>query len=183
MRALLSAARAVGVTRRGAGHGAGQRIRRGCALGLGSHELGQAEVQDLHRTIGGDEQVLGLKVAVDDAAAMRRRQPTRNLDSVVDHFAQRQRGAREALAQRVAVQQLGDHVAHAVVCAHVQDRHQVRVIQRARSARFLIEPAQALGLGVETRVQHLDGDFAVHRVSEARYTSPIAPAPRSARIR
>ena len=109
-------------------------------------ELGQAEVQDLDPPVAGDEEVLGLEVAVDDALGVRGGEPPRDLDRVVERLAQRQRAARHALAQRLAFEQLGDHVRRAVVRADVVDGEDVRVVERAGGARLLLEAPQAVGV-------------------------------------
>ena len=41
-------------------------------LRLGTHELGQTEIQHLHSSVGGQEEVLGLEVPVDDALGVGR---------------------------------------------------------------------------------------------------------------
>src|SRR4029077_7134277 len=59
--------------------------------GIGSarmlNELCQAEVENLYSSIFGQEQVLGLQVAMDNALLVRRRQPARRLDGVIDRLA------------------------------------------------------------------------------------------------
>src|SRR6266540_1086300 len=54
-------------------------------------ELGQAEVEDLHPSVGGDEEVLGLQVAVHDPLLVRHGERRGDLDGVVDRLPQRQR--------------------------------------------------------------------------------------------
>ena len=53
-------------------------------LRIGIGQLGEAEIEDLDPAISGEEQVLRLDVAVDDAVFVRRRQAARNLDRVID---------------------------------------------------------------------------------------------------
>ena len=91
-----------------------------------SAELGQAEVEDLHQPVGGDEQVLGLEIAVHDAAAVRRRQAAGDLLGVGQRLAQRQRAVGQRRSQRLAVEQLGDDVGLAVGGADVVDGDDVR---------------------------------------------------------
>ena len=57
-------------------------------LGLhGAHELRDAEVQDFRAAVAREEQVLGLQVAMDDAAGVRGCQSARNLHGVVDRLS------------------------------------------------------------------------------------------------
>ena len=135
----------------------------------GLAELGQAEIEDLDQAVGGDEDVLGLQVAVDDAAAVRRGQAAGDLLRVRQGLAQRQRAAAERAAQRLAVEQLGDDVGPPVGGADVVDRDDVRVVERGGGARFQLEAVEALRIGREARRQHLDGDVA----AEARIAGPI----------
>ena len=106
-------------------HHARQRVRRRQWLrgrqrrGAGDRrlrlrELGQAEVENLHPAVVGDEEVLRLEVPVDDPLLVRRRQPVRDLDGVLDRLADRQRAGGQTLAQRLAFEQLGDEVRRAV---------------------------------------------------------------------
>ena len=97
-----------------------------------SAELGEAEVENLDAAVAGDEEVLGLQVAVDDALLVRRGQAAGDLDRVVDRLARGQRAARERVAQRLALEQLGDDVRHAGVGADVVDGQDVRVVERRR---------------------------------------------------
>src|ERR1019366_1366996 len=49
--------------------------------------LGETEVEDLHPAFAGDEDVVGLQVAMGDVFAVGRGQTMGDLDSVVDAFA------------------------------------------------------------------------------------------------
>ena len=123
-------------------------------------QLGQAEVQDLHVAVAGDEDVLGLHVAVDDAALVRRGEPARDLDRVLDGLAWREPAGADLPPQRVALEQLRDDVGNPLVRAHVVDGEHVRVIERAYGLRFLLEAAQALRVGRCRLGEDLDGDFS-----------------------
>ena len=137
-------------------------------VALGADQLRQAEVQDLDPAVAGDEQIGRLDVAVHDAAFVRRGEPAGNLDRIVDHRARRQRPPVHPLAKRLADEQLGDDPGGAVVHADVVDRDDIRVIQAARRASFLFEPALAIGIARECRRQDLDRDLALQlRVARA----------------
>ena len=51
--------------------------------------LGQAEVEDLHPPVGGEEQVLGLEVAVDDALGVRGGEAASHLGRDLERLARR----------------------------------------------------------------------------------------------
>jgi hypothetical protein len=141
----------------------GVRLRRGQRLASSQchrrHQLGDAEVEDLQPTLLGDEEVLGLEVAVDDALLMRSREALRELKRAAARLLHRQSSFPQTLAQRAPVQQLGDDVRVALVRPDVVHVKDVGVIERAGSARFLLEPAQRF-LSVQSRSEHFDGDVA-----------------------
>ena len=70
--------------------------------------------------------------------------PVRDLDGVVDGLARGERPGPQALAQRLALQQLGHDVGRALVRADVVDGEDVGVVERAGGPRFLLEAAEAL---------------------------------------
>jgi hypothetical protein len=96
----------------------------------------------------------------------RRRQPARDLRRQLQGLAHRQRRGRQPLAQRRAVEQLEDEVGHAVLCADVVHRQDVRVLQRSERACLLLEAAHQIF--VEAR-QHLDR----HLAAEARIVRAV----------
>ena len=65
-------------------------------------QLGQAEVEDLHAAVVGDEEVLGLEVAMDDAVVVRGGEAVGDLDGVVDGLAHRQRDRRSSRSRSVS---------------------------------------------------------------------------------
>ena len=72
------------------------------------------------------------------------------------------------LAKRLAFEKLGDDPGRPLVHADVVDREDIRVIQAARGARFLFEPALAIGIARECRRQDLDRDVALQlRIARA----------------
>ena len=66
----------------------------------------------------------------------------------------------DALAQRLALEQLRDDVRRAVSRADVEDREDVRMVERRGGARLLLEAAQPIGIGRERGGQDLDRDLA-----------------------
>ena len=122
--------------------------------------LGETEVENLYAAFAGDEDVVGLQVAMGDVFAVRGGQAVRGLDAVVDGLAMRERAAGEDGAQAFAFEQFADHVGRAVVLAEVVDAENVGMIERGDGAGFLLEAAQAVGIGGEGSGKNLDGDIA-----------------------
>ena len=56
------------------------------------------------------------------------------------------------------------------------------MIQRGEDFRFPLEPRQPVGIAGERLRQDFNATSRFNRVSRARYTSPIPPAPRGAMI-
>ena len=88
----------------GAHHHAGigscsQRRRGAVGVRLALRQFREAEVQNLDPAVFGDEQVLGLEVAMNDALVVRRRQSMRDLNAVFDGFANRHGAAPQQFAR------------------------------------------------------------------------------------
>jgi hypothetical protein len=79
-------------------------------LRLRLRQFGKTEVQNFDPAALSNEKVLRLKVPVNDAFFVRRRNPMRDLNAIVDCLSHRQRAGLELLARGVAEQQLGDQV-------------------------------------------------------------------------
>ena len=142
-------------------------------------ELGQAEVEDLHPAVPGEEEVLGLQVAVNDALLVRRGEAARDLDREVDRFPERQRPRGEALAQCLALEQLEDEVGRVALETDVEHREDVGVVERSRRSGLVREAAHPHGVGLSVGGDHLDRDFAANpRVAGA---VDLARAPRAER--
>ena len=105
---------------------------------------------------------------MDDATGMRGREAVGDLPGVLHGLAQRQRPARQALAQRVALEQLHHRVRGPAVAAEVVDREDAGVRERGDRLRLTLEAGQHIGGGREVRGQHLHRDVAVELVSRAR---------------
>ena len=78
------------------------RLVRGGGRALGLRQLRQAEVEDLDAAVGGDEEVLGLQVAVDDPLVVRRGEALRDLERVVDRPCAARSGPPASVARSVS---------------------------------------------------------------------------------
>src|SRR5439155_20236970 len=67
---------------------------------------------------------------------------------------------REPPPQRLALEELGDHVRRALDRPYVVDRSDVRMIQDSRRARFVLEAAQPVRILRERGRQDLDRNLA-----------------------
>ncbi len=86
----------------------------------------QPEVQDLGRAVVGHVDVVGLQVAMDDAARVRGGEAADDLPRQIDDSSGRQRPAVDERAQCFSFEQLGDEERHAAG-ADVEDREHVGV--------------------------------------------------------
>ena len=127
------------------------------------HQLGDAEVQDLHPAVGRQEEVLGFEVAMDDPGGVRSCQASCHLRAEVDDELTRQR--RRLLkpgAQRVALEQLHHEKRRSVIGVErpdIVDGQDVRVIERASRTRFLLESQLTRPVAAERMRQHFDRDL------------------------
>ena len=138
-------ARAQLCQRRPAGAGA----RR--ADGLGDAEIGH------DGDAAGDEHVVRLDVAVDDAALVRVGERLRHVAQDADDFADGERAVGEARAQRFAVDERHRVEGESVRIARGQHRDDVRVLQRRDRLDLALEALDADPLRQFGR-QHLDDD-------------------------
>ena len=97
---------------------------------------------------------------MDDPLLVRHRQRREDLDHHVDELVHRElRLAQEALGQRLAEELLHHQVGAPVVeLTHVVDLADVRVPERARDPRLVLEARHRVALLRALRVQHLDRD-------------------------
>ena len=94
--------------------------------------------------------------------------PRRQLPRDVHRLGGRQRAVGERLAQRRALEQLGDEVRLIVVGPDVVDREDVRVVQGRGRAGFLLEAAQPAGIASPERGSTLIATSRSRRESRAR---------------
>ncbi len=139
--------------------------------------LGEAEVQDLHPPVVRQEEVGRLEVAVHDPLVVGGGETRGQLPRGVQALAQRQRAALQPLLQSLALQQLGDHVGHAVLGADVEHREDVGMVEGAGRARLVLEAAKLRLVGQAVPRQDLDGDLAAQpRIARPVHLSHAAGA-------
>ena len=154
---------------------ADHRLRVGVVRGRRLRELGEAEVEDLHAIIVDDEDVLRLEIAMNDSLLMRGRESARKLRRIFDGQSRREAAFIQFVAQRHAVDELHDDVRTAVVSADVENRDEIRMIERSGGARLDLESLQTIGIRRQRRRQHLHGDVAADaRVARAKHLSHSA---------
>ena len=152
--------------------GADERSGGGLAevLGVGLHEFGDAEVDDLRggraRAVEAEEQVGGLEVAVDDAEPVRRGEGVHHGREDAQHLVDG-----EALVgvgvdvglETLAGEKLLNDVRHAggPVDGEVEHVDHVGVADLRGRARLAQEPLHHARIPRPLRVQGLDGDAAV----------------------
>ena len=123
---------------------------------------GQAEVGDLDPAVVGEQDVLGLHVAVQDAGVVGGREGGEHR---LDHRQRLGRRHRRFLADQVAHGQAGDVLHHqeerAVVVAGVEDGDHVVVREPGGGAGLALEAADELLVVGQPLVHDLDGHRAV----------------------
>jgi hypothetical protein len=131
--------------------------------------LGKTEVENLHSPVGEQEDVLGLQVAVDDAALVRRGEPGGDLRRDLHGLARRRRSAVQALAQRLAEEELHDRERLVALPADVVDGEDVGMREGGDRLRLALEAGERVGARREMRRQHLERHVAL----EPRVARPI----------
>ncbi len=144
------------------GHaGQGQRGRQVGQRFFRLHQLGEAEVEDLNASIFGDEQIVGLQIAVDDAFFVRGGKAASDLHAIVNSFAEGQGTAADRLGQGLTFQQFGYEIGNAGVSSHLVDGENIGMIQRSGGPGFLLEAEQAIGVKRDESGKNFDRDVAV----------------------
>lgn len=127
-------------------------------------EFGETKVENLGVAVAAEHQVLGFKIAMNDAELVCASQARRDLDRDLDRFFQLQTACFDLLPQRFAFDEFHRDVRLAVVFADFIDRQNVWMGQCRRSACFLKETAAAVLLRHVFRRQHFQRDDALQFV-------------------
>ena len=104
-------------------------------------ELRDPEVENLRVAVWTHNDVVGLDVTVHEAAGMRGRQRTRQLDADLYDLAHRQGALLQPTPQGLTLDELGHDVRTAIQLAKIVDDDDVGVVQTRRGSRFLTEPS------------------------------------------
>ena len=145
-----------------------RRARVGAPANSGKlGQLGDAEVEHLAVTVGGNEDVGRLQIAMHDTHAVRRPQRLDNLDREIErHLGGHRSFSVESIAERLPLEVLLHDVVHVTRLAvddrlaHVEHRGNVRVIESRRRPRLLLEARQPFRIRRELGRQDFDGDVA-----------------------
>ena len=166
---------------RGVAHGA----QHGGAGRVVVHGAREAEVRDLHLPVRGEQDVLGLDVAVHQAGAVRPGEaPEHRHEQLEGAVRVHRRLACDDLAQGGSVHELEHQVQHAVVGAPlVQHGHHVGVVEPGGGLRLAFGPGDEAGVVREVRVHDLQGHGAVEALVQALVDgrrSPVGDPPENA---
>ena len=129
---------------RDAGYGLFRAVLGRARFHVDGRQLRKPEVEDLHVTPFGHEDVSRLDIAVDDPFAVRRVQGVGGFDADVQELVNLDRPRVEELAQRPPLHQLHDDEGVSLELVDVVDRTDVRVVQRRRRAGFRAKPLHRL---------------------------------------
>ncbi len=97
---------------------------------------------------------------MDDAFGVSRSQSVRNLDAQIEHQADVDRSAADAMFQRLAFQQFHGDERLPVRLADIVDGADVRVIESGRSAGFSLKAVQRLTVPGHFGWEEFEGDVA-----------------------
>ena len=134
------------------------------------------EVGELHGPVAGEEDVLGLDVAVDHPLRLGVGQGAADLGADAGGLGGRQRPlAPDARLEVLPLHELHDEVGALVVLAPVEQVHEVRVRQAGHQEGLAAEPLGVLLVGQEPRVQalhrHVAAQHGVARSPDRRHSA------------
>ena len=138
----------------------------------GLEQLGEAEIEDLGVAVGGDHDVLGLDVAVDDARLVGLLQPAPDLGGDLERAEEVELAALDEGLHRLARDELHRDVEALGPLAHVVHLGDRRVVHRRRRVRLLQEPPLALLVARELGGQDLEG----HQAAQVRVAGLVDDA-------
>jgi hypothetical protein len=125
--------------------------------------------------VSGDEEILRLQIAMDDALAVRCRETPGNLQSVVDGILLPDRTGVEFPAQCFPLEKLHHCVGDAVLASEIVNREDVLMGQRSDRFRFALEAGQRVGVGCnglrEDLNRHVPVEFPIARAVDLTHTA------------
>ena len=110
--------------------------------------------------VAGEEEVLGLQVAVHDAASVGGVQAAADLHGQLQRLADGERSVQQPLPEGLAFEQLENGVKRPVLGPEIVESQDVRVIQGGHRPRLLPEALDAAGGLGALGGQHLDRDIS-----------------------
>ena len=125
------------------------------------NQLGQAEVEHLHRAVRADHDVGRFQIAMDDAARVSRRQRIGDRYGDPQHLAEAHAVPRNERIEALAAHVLHDDEIVAVRRLDLVDGDDVRVIEGRGGVRFLHKPPPTIVVADAIGRQDLDRDLAV----------------------
>jgi len=151
--------------------------------------FGDAEVRD-HRGAAREQHVVGLDVAVHDAAIVRVRERARHVTENAHGFAGRERAAfAEPCAETFSLDERHREVQNALRVPGIQHRYDIGLLQRRGDPDFALESLGAEA-GSELRGKNFDHDAAAESPlfgdEDARHAAPaelVVEGVRAAQIR
>jgi hypothetical protein len=140
----------------GVGAALGRELRDPLAAQGHVCELRQPEVEDLHQSILGHHDVLGLQIPVHDPRFVCFRESCRGLCGEFQQPLDRKRTGVKDLSKRPSLDVLHRDEPNGLDLVDLVDRHDVRVIQGGSCAGFLFEALQPFGVGRNLSGKDLD---------------------------
>lgn len=123
-------------------------------------QLRQAEIQNFKSPVARYEDVLWLKVTMNNTLFVSCPQTLRKLDREVDGSARCHARRRNELPQRFALEELRDDVVNPPGAANVVNGNNIGMIQRGDRSRLLLKSAQSIRISRERLGQHLQRNIA-----------------------
>ena len=111
--------------------------------------------------VSGDEEILGLQVAMDDALPVRGGETPGDLERVVHSLLLSDRTGLEPPAQRLPLEKLHHRVGDPPLRAEVEDGQDVRMRERRDRFRLALEAGQRVGIGGDGLREDLDRHVSV----------------------
>jgi hypothetical protein len=121
----------------------------------------ETEVENFELALGGDLDVRGFEVAVDNALLVGRGEAVGELHRQGDGLVKGEGARLEPLAEILALDQLHHQEAVLTVLLEAVDTGDVGVLQRCQGSRFALESGDSFGVGTDVFREDLDRDLTI----------------------